>query len=188
MICVLCYNLTIFYPGMDRMQIAVPGYTIRPVAQTETDLASLLEVYRQSEDFLALGPVASASRQMVLADLDLSQRQGGVFYAIEEAATGVMAGVLDFVWAGFEGDAGMAYLSLLMIAAPYRGRGLGAAVVNAVEDAVRNEGRVRAIFAGVQVNNFGAQRFWQRMGFRIVSGPKQYPDGTVAVDLIKELT
>ncbi len=36
-----------------------PEFTLRPV--DEGDLAALMEVYRQCEDFLALGPQAMAS-------------------------------------------------------------------------------------------------------------------------------
>jgi ribosomal protein S18 acetylase RimI-like enzyme len=128
------------------------------------ELEAVLEVYRQCEDFLALGPVATASMVMVLSDLEISKGYGGTFCGIY-TAEGEMIGVLDTVQAGFEGDPRAAYLTLLMIAAPYRDR----------------------ILAGVQVNNPGAMRFWQRMGYRIVSEPKLHSDGTTAVDLRKDL-
>jgi ribosomal protein S18 acetylase RimI-like enzyme len=98
-----------------------------------------------------------------------------------------MVGVVDLVPAGFEGDLETAFLSLLMIAAPYRNRGLGAAVVRGVEDTIRRDGRVRVFRAGVQVNNPDAIRFWQRMGYRIVSGPEPHADGSVAFQLLKKI-
>ena len=43
----------------------------------ERDLPAVLEVYRQCEDFLALGPVARASLQMVQQDLAISRQENG---------------------------------------------------------------------------------------------------------------
>lgn len=164
------------------------GYCLCPVAaENETDLQAVLEVYRQCEDFLALGPVARASMTMVRADLALSRKEGGTFYGIYHPDSDVMVGIVDFVTAGFEGSQHLAFLSLLMIAAPYRGRGLGAEVVEAVEAEIRRDGRARAIESGVQVNNPGAIRFWQRMGYAITSGPQDFPDGTTAYRLLKNL-
>jgi ribosomal protein S18 acetylase RimI-like enzyme len=150
------------------------------------ELEAVLEVYRQCEDFLALGPVATASMVMVLSDLEISKGYGGTFCGIY-TAEGEMIGVLDTVQAGFEGDPRAAYLTLLMIAAPYRDRGVGEGVVRAWEAEIRKDPQVDRILAGVQVNNPGAMRFWQRMGYRIVSEPKLHSDGTTAVDLRKDL-
>lgn len=163
-----------------------PDFTLRPIDRTPAGMAALLDLYRQCEDFLALGPVAHASPAMVQADLELSERGGGVFYGIY-APGGALQGVVDYLLSGFEGDPALAYLELLMIAAPYRGQGLGAAVVGLVEGAIRRDGRARAIRAGVQANNPGAIRFWVRMDFQVISGPAQMPDGTVCYQLLKSL-
>ena len=45
----------------------IPRFSLRPV--TPTDLDAVLEVYRLCEDFLALGPVATASMEMLQKDL-----------------------------------------------------------------------------------------------------------------------
>jgi len=58
----------------------VEPFSIRPIQDSELD--AVLEVYRQCEDFLALGPVAQASPQMVAADIALSRGQGGLFCGI----------------------------------------------------------------------------------------------------------
>ena len=73
-----------------------------------------------------------------------------------------------------------------MIAAPYRNQGIGEAVVALVEDEIRGDPQITAILAGVQVNNPHAIRFWQRNGYRIVSGPELHADGTTAFRLRKE--
>jgi ribosomal protein S18 acetylase RimI-like enzyme len=152
-------------------------------------LEEILEVYRQCEDFLALGPQPRASMEMVLGDLKISREEGGVFCAIRPASvTPVpMPGIVDFVPTGWEGDARAGFLSLLMIGAPYRSHGLGEAVVRAVEAEIRRDGRAQGFRSGVQVNNPGAIRFWQRMGFQIITEAEALPDGTVCYQLLKSL-
>jgi ribosomal protein S18 acetylase RimI-like enzyme len=159
-----------------------PSVEVRRIG--EADFDAVLAVYRQCEDFLALGPIPHASPAMVQADLELSRRQGGIFCGVYDGQ-GIMVGVVDYVPRGFEGNPAHAFLSLLMIAAPYRNRRLGHAVIEWVEGEIRKDAGVCAILAGVQVNNPAAIRFWQRMGYRIVGGPKDYPDGTTAFDLRK---
>lgn len=157
---------------------------IRLVAQDELD--NVLKVYQECEDFLALGPVASASMEMVLADLEISRNEGGIFCGIYTADRR-MIGVIDYVPSHYQGHPHAAFLSLLMIASLFRNQGIGTAVVEAVEKEIRKDDRVTVIFSGVQVNNPQAARFWQRHGYRIVSGPKLHPDQTTAVDLRKDI-
>jgi RimJ/RimL family protein N-acetyltransferase len=153
---------------------------------TDTDRPALLEVYRQSEDFLALGPNPSASLEMVEADRKLSRDQGGEFYGLFDEE-GTLMGVLDLIRTGYKGDPACAYLELLMIGAPYRGHGLGEAAFTWMEAELRHTPGLRTLKAGVQVNNPGAVRFWQRMGFRITSPARLLPDGTTCYDLEKAI-
>lgn len=164
----------------------VPGYPIEihPIAQD--DLDAVLQVYNQCEDFLALGPVPTASMEMVLKDIEISRQEGGIFCGIY-APDGRIIGVLDFVPSGYKGNPMHAFLELLMIAAPFRKQGVGKAVVDAFENEIRKDPQVSTILSGVQVNNPKAMHFWQRQGYRIVSEPKLYADQTTAVDLRKDL-
>lgn len=159
-------------------------FHIRPITSDELD--AVLDVYRQCEDFLALGPVPTASMAMVLQDIELSQHEGGVFCGIY-TSDGEMIGVVDYVPRGFEGDPHLAHLSLLMIAAPFRQQGVGKAVVEAIEREIKKDTQVTAILSGVQVNNPQAVQFWQRRGYRIVSGPTLMPDQTTVFKLRKNL-
>jgi ribosomal protein S18 acetylase RimI-like enzyme len=168
------------------MTITVGDYSLAIHPITRDELGAVLEVYRQCEDFLALGPVPVASMEMVLQDIGISKGYGGSFCGIY-AAGGKMIGIFDYVPAGFEGDAQAAYLSLLMIGAPFRGQGVGRAVVEAVEAHIRRDPGIRRILAGVQVNNPAAIRFWQRNGYRIVSGPELMPDQTTVYHLRKDV-
>jgi ribosomal protein S18 acetylase RimI-like enzyme len=141
---------------------------IRPVTQDNLD--AVLEVYHQCEDFLALGPVATASMEMVLKDIEISNNEGGTFCGIF-TADGKMIGVVDYVLNNYQGNPQTAFLSLLMIASPFRDQGIGKAVVDTVENEIKKDAWVTVIFSGVQVNNPQAIRFWQRNGYRIVSEP-----------------
>lgn len=145
----------------------------------------MLAVYRQCEDFLALGPEPVASAAMVQQDIEHSQQLGGIFCGVY-AATGQMIGVVDYVPRNFEGDARAAFISLLMIAAPFRGQGVGSVIVKQVEAEIRREGRISVILLAAQVNNSVALRFWQNCGYRIVSEPELQPDQTVTVRLRKD--
>jgi len=160
-------------------------FYIRPIKPDELD--AVLDVYRQCEDFLALGPAPAASMAMVLQDIEISQQEGGVFCGIYDAADDRMIGVVDYVPCGFEGDLHLAHLSLLMIAAPFRRQGVGKAVVEAIEREIKEDARVRAILSGVQVNNPQAVQFWQKRGYRIVSGPTLMPDQTTVFELRKDV-
>lgn len=150
------------------------------------DVDAILQVYQLCEDFLALGPVAKASREIVLADLETSHQAGGLFSGIF-LADGSMVGIIDVVHAGFEGNPEHAFLELLMIGAPYRGQGIGEWAVEEVEKEIRQNPNVKAILSGVQVNNPAAIRFWQKMGYKIVSSAHTMPDTTTVYDLQKEL-
>jgi ribosomal protein S18 acetylase RimI-like enzyme len=168
------------------MTIIIPKHSLEIHPITEGEVHAVLQVYQQCEDFLALGPVASASLEMVLKDLEISREAGGIFCGIFNTH-GRMIGVVDYVPNHWEGDPRAAFLELLMIAAPFRSQGIGAAVVEAVENEIRKDPGITVIHSGVQVNNPQAIRFWQRHGYRIVSGPKLYPDQTTAFDLRKDL-
>jgi ribosomal protein S18 acetylase RimI-like enzyme len=167
------------------MNVQGSFFIVRPL--TSTDLQAVLEVYRQCEDFLTLGPVAHASMEMVAQDIDHSRGDGGVFCGIFDRA-GQMIGIVDYIPHSFEGNPQHAFLSLLMIAQPYRRSGLGSEVVRMVEQAVMQNPQVTAILSAVQVNNPAAIRFWRHQGYAIVSEPELQPDGTTTVRLRKELT
>lgn len=159
--------------------------TIRPVAEKEQ--AEVLEVYKHSEDFLALGPDPVASLEKVHKDIQTSRENHGIFCGIFQS-DGKMIGVVDYIPTGFKGNPNMACLALVMIAQPYRSLGLGQEVVRQVEDVICETADVRAIHADVQVNNPRALAFWQRLGYRQVGEPSEQPDGTVTVPLCKKMT
>jgi ribosomal protein S18 acetylase RimI-like enzyme len=124
--------------------------------------------------------------EMVLKDIEISKEECGIFCGIY-TADGNMIGVIDYVPYNYNGDRHAAYLSLLMIAAPFRKQGIGRVVVEAIENEIKKDSQISTILAGVQVNNPQAVQFWQRNGYRIVSGPTLMPDQTTAYGLQKDL-
>jgi ribosomal protein S18 acetylase RimI-like enzyme len=149
------------------------------------DIESILQIYKQCEDFLSLGPVPNASKQMVLDDLELSQKEVGVFCGIY--IEGKMIGIVDFVLDNFEGKPNTAFISLLMISSYNRRKGIGRDVVKAVEYEILKNSSIETILSGVQVNNQPAIDFWIKMGYKIISGPELLPDSTIVFGLKKEV-
>ncbi len=162
----------------------LPQFTLEPTGYEQIE--SLLDIYRQCDDFLALGPQAHASASMVEQDLRGSQDVGGLYRGIVNAE-GRLVGVLDIILQGFEGDPAVAFIELLMIAALHRGHGLGEAVLAAAEAEICANPAIREIQLGVQVNNPRALRFWQRLGYVVIGGPEDLPDGTTALRLCKRV-
>jgi len=152
---------------------------------TPDDKYSVLEVYHQCEDFLALGPQSKASPEMVAKDMDVSRNEGGVFRGIYTEDK--MVGVVSFIPKGFEGKPEAAFISLLMIAAPYRGQGMGTEIVKRIEKEILTDSRITAILSAVQVNNTDALRFWQGNGYLIFGGPEARPDKTTVFHLRKDV-
>lgn len=158
-------------------------FEIRNVSEFE--LEDVFQVYKNCEDFLALGPVSKASMEMVQEDLKLSHKEGGIFCGIYKERK--MIGILDFVPKSFNGIPEHAFISLLMISLPYRKKGLGTEVVHAVEKEIRKNPLITAILSGVQVNNTMAIEFWVKLGYKIISEPELLDDGTTVFRLKKDI-
>ena len=153
---------------------------------TESQLPQVLTVYRQCEDFLALGPVPKASMDMVKADIDHSKEENGLFCGIFDHKENLI-GIVDFVPNMFEGNPGNAFISLIMIAKSHRNKGLGRKIIEAVENKIREDRQVKVILSAVQTNNQRAIHFWKELGYAIIGGPEPRPDKTVVYQLRKNL-
>jgi ribosomal protein S18 acetylase RimI-like enzyme len=160
--------------------------TVELRAVTPNDLDAILDVYRQCEDFLALGPEPTASIRMVLEDIRTSEREGGIFCGVHDPS-GKIIGVVDFVPGNIEGVLHNAFISLLMVAMPFRKQGIGAKIVELVEEEIEKGSRATTILSAVQVNNPGALRFWRKNRYQITKGPELRPDKTTVYHLRKDL-
>jgi len=165
------------------MLIRDNSFEVRTI--TQDDLDAVLDLYRQCEDFLALGPERTVSMAMVLKDIEISQSEGGVFCGVY-AVDGRMIGVVDFVPRNFEGDPHLAFISLLMISPSFRKQGIGTTIVELIENEIRKDAQVTTILSAVQVNNPRALQFWQKNGYRIVGEPELQPDQTTIFRLQKD--
>jgi len=143
-----------------------------------------LAVYQACEDFLALGREPQASAAMVAADRQYSIRQGGIYCGIWLSE--IMVGVLDYIPLHHEGRAQSAFINLLLIAAPWRGRGLGRSIITWLETHLAGSD-IDQIWTAVQVNNPAALAFWQRCGYVIKTAPARQADGTTTQLLAKPL-
>ncbi|MGD0779919.1 MAG: GNAT family N-acetyltransferase [Dehalococcoidales bacterium] len=159
--------------------------TLKIKTVTSEDIDDVLKVYRQCEDFLALGPRPEASAEMVLSDMEEARREGGIFRGIYTGDK--MIGVVSYVRKGFKGKLSNAFLSLLMIIPSFRGKETGTKIVKMVEKEILADAHVMAILSAVQVNNPNARRFWEKNGYRIVSGPEAKPDKTTVFQLRKDV-
>ena len=160
--------------------LAVDDLAVRPIAENE--LESTLEVYRQCEDFLALGPTPSASMAMVVADIEHSSKDGGVYCGIWRGTNQI--GILDFIP---ESEENTAVLSLLMVAKRFRHQGIGSAVLEALVAYLRAAYGSSNLGGGVQINNPSAITFWRRHGFEIGAEARDCGDGTTAYPMIRRI-
>jgi ribosomal protein S18 acetylase RimI-like enzyme len=165
------------------MLIRADSFEVRTI--TPDDLDAVIDLYRQCEDFLALGSKSTASMQMVLEDIDISQRVQGVFCGVFAGNDGII-GVVDFVPSNFEGNPHIAFFSLLMIVPNFRSQGIGTTIVELIENEIRKDAQVMAILSAVQANNPKGLRFWQKNGYRIVGKPQLQPDNTTPIRLQKD--
>ncbi len=161
------------------------SHTIRELYQS--DLSQVFNVYQQCEDFLALGPIPCASMEMVKNDFHHSREEGGIFYGIFNDS-GSIIGIVDVVLAGFKGNPERAFISLLMIALPYRNQGIGHKIVTDIEERIKTNPKVKVIFSAVQTNNLRAIEFWKRLGYQIYGGPQKQADTTIVYNLSKDLS
>jgi 8-oxo-dGTP pyrophosphatase MutT (NUDIX family)/ribosomal protein S18 acetylase RimI-like enzyme len=150
------------------------------------DLESVLAIYRVSEDFLALGPEPHASMVMVEEDIKSSHQDSGLYCGIYDSGRR-MVGVVSFIPWGFGGRKKYAYISLLMIAQPFRKQKIGSQIVSLIEEEVHRKYQATLIGTSVQVNNPKALKFWNKNGYQISGGPELQPDQTIVFHLQKEL-
>lgn len=164
------------------MMLTGNSFTIRPVQRDE--LSQVMEVYRQCEDFLALGSDPRASTEMIEKDMQISIEAGGIFCGIFDKDQNII-GIVDFIPDNFEGNPAHAFIELLMIAMPARRKGLGREVMQAVEDEILKNSNITDVLSAVQVNNPNAVQFWKNIGYEIASEPILCPDGTTVYKLRK---
>jgi ribosomal protein S18 acetylase RimI-like enzyme len=152
---------------------------------TTEDFSDILDIYRQCEDFLSLGPQPKASPAMVIKDIEDACKEGGVFKGVY--CGDKLIGVASYVTKGFTGKSTDACLYLLMIIPSFRGKGIGTKIIKVIEKEIFTDAGTTAILSGVQVNNLSGLKFWRKNGYRVTGGPELMPDGTTVFHLCKDL-
>jgi ribosomal protein S18 acetylase RimI-like enzyme len=159
------------------------SFKVQPIG--DDDLPLVLQIYQQSEDFLSLGPVSTASMAMVLDDIQHSKRGRGVYCGIWDCGN-VLLGIVDFVPRCLDEET--SFLSLLMIAAPHRSKGIGHTVVDSLENYLQQKYSIKRMLSAVQVSNEQGIRFWQKCGYQVDPTPTRQEDTTVTFRLSKDLS
>jgi len=142
-------------------------------------------VYKSCEDFLALGPEPIASMHMVEEDLRSSVNNNGRFCVISDEDR--VVGIVDYISSGYESRFDSAYISLLMIAKNDRSKGIGGAVVRAIEGTVAENPDIKTIRISVQTNNMQAIAFWTNKGYARIGEAQLQPDTTVVYHFQKNI-
>lgn len=153
---------------------------IRPLEENE--IYSTLEVYRQCEDFLSLGPIHVASMSMVLNDINHSRENNGIYCGIWNEQN-EQIGVLDFIPMANQ----IVDLSLLMISKKNRQNGIGTKIMKDFETYLKINYQTKTIHSGVQVNNEPGIYFWKKCGYIIGTIARDMHDGTIAFEMHKEI-
>ncbi|MDO9333882.1 MAG: GNAT family N-acetyltransferase [Dehalococcoidales bacterium] len=96
--------------------------------------------------------------------------------------------MVDFIPVGFERKPDTAFISLIMIATPFRKQGIGTETIQLIEREIKKDAHVTEIRSAVQENNPRATKFWQKNGYRIVGKPELRPDNTTVFQLRKNLS
>ena len=120
---------------------------------------------------------------MVLYDIEEARELGGQYCVIRNKKT--VVGVVAYIAKTEHLSA--SYLLLLMMGAPWRNRGYGEVVTHALERFLSEEYGTERVNSAVQVNNTDAIRFYKRFGFRLSNEPRPQPDGTITLEMSKEL-
>lgn len=162
------------------------GFEIRPLTACKLDAA--VQVYRQSGEELDRNTGERVSGQTVLEDMTLSRQAGGIFCGIYDPQD-ELAGILDFVPAGFGDRVDSACVLALKIDAAYRGRGLGGKALDRLEEELRKDGRLKYLWACFPEGCPTWQGFAARHGFRRAGEAERLQFGSPAgVTMVKDLT
>lgn len=156
----------------------------RVIKANKADAPQLLAVYKQCEDFLALGPEPAASLKMVYDDLVHSHAVRGQYCRICDGDDRSV-GILDYIPATESEET--AFIELLMIGMAWRRKGIGRSIVEALEKHLQASCRTRTIHSAVQTNNDVGIRFWASLGYVRAAVPQRQLDGTVTYRLTKVL-
>ncbi len=122
---------------------------------------------------------------MVIDDMAQSRQSGSQYCGIF-LPDQTLTGIADFMVERRTGDCTVGYISLLMIAGPYRNQGIGSQILRAIERVIWSGSQSESIMVSVQVNNSAAIRFWERHEYRIIGSPELQPDRTTVFHLRKD--
>ncbi|WBW97448.1 GNAT family N-acetyltransferase [Oceanirhabdus sp. W0125-5] len=144
---------------------------------------SVYNVYKRNEDFLSLGPQPNATREMVLSDIEYSERNGGYYCTI--CCNNHVVGIIDFIPSMYKKQQDCAYINLIMIKQEYRNMNIGKAVIKVIEEWLKKEHKISSVYISVQENNTKGIDFWISQGYQVISKPELQEDTTIVLHMRK---
>jgi len=145
------------------LQLRVDPYTTRTLGLR--DVAELQDLYERCSDFHEVEqgvPTLPDAAERLLSTVPEGKDEADKLVLGVRSGDGRLVGVLDLIRdLPAEGEW---WLGLLMLDPAERRRGLGAALVKALANAIRDVGG-GAVSLGVLEQNTAAGRFWERLGF-----------------------
>ena len=157
--------------------------TLEPL--TKEDYATAATIFAECRDFLVYisgEKPDSTAIELVAREAAAAAAHRAVFAGIRPAGSRSMIGVATYQPSGYGGDPAAAWIALLLIAPPYRGKGYGARACRLIEHSVFVRGAT-SIRLGVLLNNPAAVLFWKTMGYRDIGIVKPHGSGHVVAVL-----
>ncbi len=132
---------------------------------------ALQQVYRSTDDYWAMhgltgAPHGQAARDLGTAEETSGRTMMGVVHLRSEEDGGVeLIGVVDFRlhWP----DEGVAYVGMVMVAAPYRRQGIGSQAWGLLAPWLAANANIQTARCGIEQFNVSALKFFGSLGFEL---------------------
>lgn len=160
------------------MSTNVPPFHISLIPLThEHHAEALQQVYRRADDYWAMhgltgAPDGQAARDLKTAAETPGRTMMGIVHLLSKEDGGIeLIGVMDFRlhWP----DDGVAYIGMVMVAAPYRRRRIGNQAWNLLAPWLAASADIKTARCGVEQFNVSALKFFQNLGFELSGEAKR---------------
>lgn len=137
----------------------------------ELHAEALQRVYRSAADYWAMHGLTGAPNGQAARDLERAAETPGrtmmgiVHLPSQEEGGVALIGVVDFRlhWP----DEGVAYVGMIMVAAPYRRQGVGSQAWNLLVPWLAGSADIKRVRCGVEQFNLSALKFFQNLDFEL---------------------
>lgn len=158
--------------------------------ESDYHVESLQRVYELTPDYWEMYRLLAAPAGQAQRDLQSIQAESGRYglgillpnQAGNPAAGATLIGLIDFRlhWP----ESGLAYVGMLMVAAPYQRQGYGKAAWALLEPWLAQEAEIHTVRLGVEQFNPSALKFFQQLGFQLTGESQRVQSGKRFVRLL----